>query len=229
MGTLPRRTLLLNVTALTLVGVAGVPAAVAVPRARAVYHMEEKAGMRRMMDASRLANHAVLTGGRVKQGVRGFRGRGYRFTGSGGRAVVLRPRRLNPGAAKISIVAHLKSRTPPTPEIGTYDLLRKGLSGWPGGHYKLEVWTNGTAVCSFGSPITFIVASTGVNVVDGRWHSIRCTKSSTSISVSVDGRIWRRDVAIGPIANRDPVVIGAKGDGTDSLIGKLDEVAVYIG
>jgi hypothetical protein len=214
---------------LASVGLAAVPAAAsAAPVAHALYHMNEAPGATRMLDSSGFANNAALVGSGITLGVPGLSGTGYAFAGTGGRASVTSSS-LNPGTATVSLVAGFNSTTRPSTTVGDYDVLRKGLAGNPGGYYKMEVLQSGVAECFFASPKTFTVASTGVSVVNGAWHTIKCTKTATAISVTVDGRTWSKAVQIGSIANTAPLTIGAKSDGGDTVTGKLDEMAVYFG
>jgi hypothetical protein len=77
------------------------------------------------------------------------------------------------------------------------------------------------------------VAESGVSVADGRWHTLECRRSGTSLLVLVDG--VRRGVATVPadlaVRNRIPLSVGGKGSFTDNdqFQGALDDVWVSIG
>jgi hypothetical protein len=216
------------VAALLATGAAAPSTAAAAPVARALYHMDEAPGATRMIDSSGYGNSAALTSFGIKLGVAGFSGTAYSFTGAGGRASVSSST-LNPGSANLSMVAHFSSTTKPSSAVGDYDLIRKAAVGSAAPYYKMEVLQSGVALCLFASPTTQTVSSSGVSVVNGAWHTIRCSKTATAISVTVDARTWTKQVSIGSIANTAPLTVGAKPDGTDTVTGKLDEVAIYVG
>jgi hypothetical protein len=77
--------------------------------------------------------------------------------------------------------------------VGDYDLVRKGLSSSAGGEYKAEILprknnTRAKALCLFkDSANTVGQIVNGPNLADGAWHTVGCTKTSTSVQLKVDG------------------------------------------
>ncbi len=67
------------------------------------------------------------------------------------------------------------------------------------------------------------------DIVDGRTHTVRCVRTANRISAVVDGKAYTKTRATGSIANDHPVIVGAKRDGDDVLLGNLDKVIVRVG
>jgi Concanavalin A-like lectin/glucanases superfamily len=71
-----------------------------------------------------------------------------------------------------------------------------------------------------------------LDVADGTWHDIRCTRVVNRLMLSVDG-VERASVAIPPalsIANAEPLRVGGKGPnkGNDQFAGEIDNVFLSI-
>jgi hypothetical protein len=71
-----------------------------------------------------------------------------------------------------------------------------------------------------------------VTVADGRWHALACTRTSTNLSISVDGAPRGRvpvpaDVSI---VNSEPLRIVGKNlsSNNDQYAGRLDDVFLVI-
>ena len=165
-------------------------------------------------------------------GVRGFDGKGYRFDGSSSIATVPSSGSLNPGRADFALTAHVRFTEPPSTAVGDYDLIRKGLAPTPGGDYKMEILprksnTQAKAFCFFkDSSKTVGKIVKGPNLADGDWHEVVCTKSSTEVQLTVDGRTYTNPVRLGSISNDEPVTIGAQTRSADWYDGDMDEVSV---
>src|SRR4051794_31162870 len=122
-------------------------------------------------------------------------GDGYTFNGKNSRVVVPNAGILNPQGADFSFGAKLKMTAPPMPNGETYDILRKGLVTTAGGDYKFEVKNVGgvararCVVRSFLPDGTKVLASVIAvkDLADGKFHVVNCFKTSTGISVKVDG------------------------------------------
>ena len=63
---------------------------------------------------------------------------------------------------------------------------------------------------------------------DGNWHTVTCVKTSSDIEIIVDGQTFATAVAVGPISNTAPVIIGSH-PGADWYQGSLDEANISIG
>ena len=215
--------LLLGVVAGSLILFSGVALAAT---QSALWHMEDPT---KLVDSSGNGNNGTTF---HITSISGFAGKGYHFNGSSSKAVVPSSASLNPGLANFRVTVHLKFTKPPSAAVGDYDVIRKGLSNSPGGDYKMEVLarnnrTKAKAFCLFkdsSGKVGSII--NGPNLADGRWHSVSCTKSATSVQLGVDGTTYTNQVAIGSISNTAPMSIGAKSGGGDWYLGDMDEVSV---
>src|SRR5215218_2009809 len=70
-------------------------------------------------------------------------GSGYLFNSKSDLATVPDKSNLDPGSASIKLTARVKFSTVPAVG-GTYDIVRKGLSGTAGGDYKMEIARSST-------------------------------------------------------------------------------------
>jgi len=116
---------------------------------------------------------------------------------------------LNPGSGTYTVV--LRYRT--TKHFG--NIVQKGQAGSSGGYFKLEN-PNGQLNCVFrgvdssGSFQRKAVQSPAV-LSDGSWHLINCTRTSTGLTLSVDGNVVATAKgSTGTISNSRPVTIGGK-------------------
>jgi hypothetical protein len=72
-----------------------------------------------------------------------------------------------------------------------------------------------------------------VDVADGRWHDLVCTRTANRLTLTVDG-VERATVPVPPalsIANAEPLRVGGKGPnkGNDQFAGEIDNVFLTIG
>jgi hypothetical protein len=197
----------------------------------ALWHLDEKSGS---SAADTVGGHTG-TLHHVTVGVSGFTGSAYRFDGSSSYVEVPSSPSLNPGSAPIKFTVHIRyTVTPQKASTADYDILRKGTSSDSAQFYKLEIRPDNRAVCRFvGSKTTKsgILIHTGPALNDGRWHTIRCAKAASSISLTVDGRTFTRTGRVGSISNTGPLTLGAKPGSpfSDFYNGDLDEVSIRIG
>ena len=63
----------------------------------------------------------------------------YSFQGTPSVAVVPHSDTLNPGTSDITLSEWINTGKIPPPEVGDYDMIRKGLGSATGGDYKMEV------------------------------------------------------------------------------------------
>jgi Concanavalin A-like lectin/glucanases superfamily len=188
----------------------------------ALWHMNETAGTA-MRDSAR--SH---TGSRhnVTLGVPGFSGTAYRFNGSSSYVSVPSASDLNSGTANLTLTIHLKTTSLPPPE--DWDLIRKGYSTTRGGEWKVEYYPSGQASCGFAGSGGYAELRTGPSLNNGRWHTIRCVKTSSAIRLIVDGATYSKAASLGSIANSAAIVVGAY-PGSEFFKGSLDEASVAIG
>jgi hypothetical protein len=132
---------------------------------------------------------------------------------------------LNPGSAKLTLRISVRFSALPSED---YDLIRKGRSSSPGGHYKVEIARSGQALCKFRGSHGKAIVIGGPKLNDGRWHRVSCVRAQRSATLYVDRvrrrRVWR---SVGSIANTSTLFIGAK-PGSDWHKGRLDEARIII-
>jgi hypothetical protein len=190
------------------------PADAAIDQPVAVWQMNEAAGSRTMLDSSgngingTIGAH-VLVGTALSGG-----GTGYRFPflqpntpPADPEHVVRVPNnsRLNPGSGDFAV--ELRMRT--THSFG--NVLQKGQAGSAGGYWKFQQ-PSGKISCLFRGSAGSSTASSGtVRVNDGAWHTVRCERTSSSVTMTVDGVVTGRNRnPTGTIANTKPLSIAGK-------------------
>ena len=198
----------------------------AVPLAKAAdWRMNETSG--KMIDSSRHHNkgtpsHVVRTGST------------YVFNGRTSRVVVPDHASLDPASKGINLRAFVRV-SGGSLDDDSYDVVRKGLSTTPGGYYKMEIKrTSGPTVgklhCLFKGSGGTVSKVAGPDIVDGRWHTLSCRKTSTSVVASVDGRSYTQRGSAGSISNPSRVMVGAKTANPldDVFDGSMNFVKIYI-
>jgi hypothetical protein len=114
------------------------------------------------------------------------------------------------------------------------NVVQKGYSVGGGSQYKLQVdHLLGHPSCVIAGQRHWIYrAEPWIDVADGRWHSLICTRTPDRLILTVDGveRAW---VGVPPhlsIANSEPLRVGGKGPakGNDQFAGEIDNVFVSI-
>jgi hypothetical protein len=187
----------------------------------ALWHMDETSGSV-MYDSVRSHNGTLHS---VQQGLPGFSGTAFGFSGSG-YVSVPSASDLNPGSANITITIHLKTtQAPASPD---WDLIRKGLYTTSGGEYKMEYQPSGQASCGFKGSGGYAELIAGPAINNGQWHTVQCVKTSSAIKVVVDGQTFSKAANVGSIANTVEVPIGAR-PGSEFFKGSLDEASIQIG
>ena len=161
-------------------------------------------------------------------------GNGYQFVQN---SIVLVPDSptLDPGTADLSVTTRVRFDKPPSAATGDYDLIRKGLASTAGGEWKIEILPGGglssPAFCLFKDAGGKTASVRGrSNLAGGAWHSITCAKTSSQISLTVDGGApVVLGATLGSISNNQPVGLGQKPGGGDQYIGDMDEVSIEFG
>ena len=190
----------------------------------ALWHMNEASGQQ-MTDSSGSGNHGTLSNvTRVSPGFNGS-GRAYSFNGTTSRIVVPNSSSLNPGSSSISITAHVKFDDRPPPSVGDYDLVRKGS-----GIYKMEILGTGQAYCRFAGTSGVRTVRGGPDLSDGSWHTILCRKTSSNITLTVDGSSFSTNGSVGSISSAAVLVLSGKPTTSeDRYRGVMDEVSIVVG
>jgi hypothetical protein len=190
------------------------------------WHMNETAGAT-MYDSAGSddgTRHAVIVG------QPGFTGTSYGFGGATSRSYVSVPSvdALNPDTSDFGFTIHVQTTS--TPTSGDYDIMRKGGYSTTTGsqEYKMEIQPSGEASCAFRGSTGHGEIIAGPTVADGQWHTLGCSKTSTAITLTVDGQSFSHSVQIGSISNTSPLVMGAH-PGSDYYKGLLSEASVIKG
>jgi Concanavalin A-like lectin/glucanases superfamily len=211
-----------------------VPADAATPVAN--WQMNEAAGARTMVDSSGNGLNGTI-GTHVQTGVAlTGGGTGYRFPyikpntpPADPEHLVTVPNntRLNPGSGNFAVEFRMRT----THSFG--NVIQKGQAGSKGGYFKFQQ-PSGKISCLFRGSLGSSTASSGtVRVNDGNWHVVRCERTSSSVTMWIDGvRTGRNFNPTGTIANTRPVTIAGKGNcdqitiTCDYFSGDLDYVKI---
>jgi len=115
---------------------------------------------------------------------------------------------LNPGSGNYTVT--LRYRT--TKHFG--NIVQKGQAGSSGGYFKLEN-PNGQLTCVFrgtNSSGNFLRKQVVSGVLsDGQWHVVRCSRTSTGLTLNVDGKVVATAKgSSGNISNNRPISIAGK-------------------
>jgi hypothetical protein len=149
------------------------------------------------------------------------------------RAIIETSFAANPGTAPLRYGAVVRL-TPGETAYGE-NVLQKGFSH---GHSQFKLQIDGAAgqpsCVLVGTASTRIhVATAGVTVANGQWHTVECSRAGPVLTITVDGAVAGQSniPAALSIVNRDPLRIGGKGisPNNDQFHGALDDVFVSIG
>jgi hypothetical protein len=159
----------------------------------------------------------------------------YLFNGSTSYVAVPDSDSLDPLEKDITLTARLKVTDAPMDD-DSYDIVRKGLAGRPGGDYKMEIKraadpTVGKLHCLFKGDGGTVDKVARDDIVDGNWHTLECIKASTSVEARVDGKRGSTKAgSAGSISNATNVMVGAKTaiPLDDVFDGKMDFVSIDI-
>jgi hypothetical protein len=163
------------------------------------------------------------------------RGSRYVFNGSTSYVLVPDSDSLDPEEKDITLRAGVKVTDAPMDD-DSYDIVRKGLSGRPGGDYKMEIKraadpTVGKLHCLFKGDGGTVDKVARRDIVDGEWHTLECIKTSTSVVARVDGKSGGTKAgSAGSISNPTNVMVGAKTAVPldDTFDGSMDFVGIDI-
>jgi hypothetical protein len=192
------------------------------------WQMNETSGQ--MLDSSGNENNGTPTD--VLQ-----TGSTYVFNGSTSYVAVPDSDSLDPLEKDITLRARVMVTDAPMDD-DSYDIVRKGLAGRPGGDYKMEIKrtaadpTVGKLHCLFKGTGGKVNKVARRDIVDGNWHTLECIKTSTSVVARVDGRRGSTKAgSAGSISNPTNVLVGAKTTIPldDTFDGSMDFVSIDIG
>ena len=159
----------------------------------------------------------------------------YTFNGSTSRVAVPDNDSLDPLENDITLTASVQVTNAPMDD-DSYDIVRKGLSASPGGDYKMEIKSSrsdptvGKLHCLFKGSGGKVNKVARPDIVDGRWHTLECVKTSTSVVARVDGKSHTKAGSAGSISNPKEVLVGAKRTNPfdDMFEGSMDFVSIDI-
>lgn len=90
------------------------------------------------------------------------------------------------------------------------NMIQKGQAKAKGGQWKFQQ-PKGKITCLFKGPDGRATASSRTPLNDGLWHVVRCVRTSTSVTMYVDGEYRsRKNGLTGTINNKVPLTIGGK-------------------
>ena len=162
-------------------------------------------------------------------------GSAYVFNGSTSYVAVPDAGSLDPQAKDIKLTARIRVNGQALDD-DSYDIVRKGLAGRPGGDYKMEIKraadpTVGKLHCLFKGDGGTVDKVARRDIVDGNFHTLECIKTSTSVVARVDGKSGSTKAgSAGSISNASNVMVGAKtADPLDDVFdGSMDFVGIDI-
>ena len=200
-------------------------------RTIADWEMNEAAGATRMHDRGP-NNLSGRIGSAVRTGVSAGGAKAYRWSSRNmagkhpERLVKVSSSLLNPGKAAFVVTIRLRTGA------GDQNIVQKGQATTSGGMWKIDM-TNGHVHCTFKGSRGRVGVGSRKRVWDSVWHTVRCVRRSTGVSIRVDGGTPRRTAgATGRIANSSRLSIGGKAScdpprvECDYYIGLLDRVVV---
>jgi hypothetical protein len=210
---------------------AGLDSAFGATTTIADWEMNEPAGSRTMRDSSG-SNLSGTIGSAVQTHVVVSGATGYRWSGRNTagyhpeRLVTVQSSLLNPGTGAFAVTVRLYTGA------GDQNILQKGQSTTSGGFFKIDM-LRGFVYCTFKGSSGRVAVGSSKTVWNHVWHTIRCERRSTGVTIKVDGGTPRtRAGATGNIANTQPLAIGGKRvcNGTtiqcDYYVGLLDRAVV---
>ena len=229
-----RRSLTVVLTAATVLTATAATADASSDRPVALWEMDERAGARTMKDSGGRGLHGRI-GSEVETGTHVSGATGYHFDRiepdspppHPGHLVTVRDTdALDPGSRDFAVTVRLRT----THKFG--NIIQKGQATVSGGNYKLQI-PSGIVECLFrGSSRSLLVAAPR-RLNDGRWHTVRCTRTEGGVTLFVDGaKVAHTAGWTGRITNSWPLSIGGKTScdqidvGCDYYAGDLDYVEI---
>jgi hypothetical protein len=161
-----------------------------------------------------------------------FTGSAAVFNGTTSKISVAYNANLSPGSANVSATVSINTTFKPGTGDFDFDLVRSAGSG---PQYKIELFPHSgksQAQCYFKGSSNTVTLPGGNSLSDGAWHTIKCTKTSNKVTLTVDGSVVAsKSITIGSINHRSgtPFSIGWKPSGADFYHGSMKGVSVSIG
>ncbi|MCO8276523.1 laminin G domain-containing protein [Actinoplanes sp. TRM 88003] len=139
---------------------------------------------------------------------------------------------LNPGTKRLRYGAAVRMTAADLADGA--NVVQKGYSVGKVSQYKLQVDHRlGHPSCVLAGEGAIYRAEPAVNVADGRWHKLECTRAHNKLTLTIDDTPTV-EVAVPPtlsIANAEPLRVGGKGTNksNDQFAGEIDNVFIQIG
>jgi hypothetical protein len=203
----------------------------------AAWRMNESRGARTMIDGSGHGFRGSI-GREVDTGVRGNGATGYRFERLAPDRPPTHPQHLvnvpdnaalDPGTRDYAVTVRFRT----THKFG--NIVQKGQATVSGGNFKLQI-PSGIVQCLYRGSSGTILVSAPRPLNNGSWHTVRCARTRSGVTLEADGRVVaRRSGWTGKIANSWPVTIGGKVNcdqvevGCDYYAGDLDYIEISAG
>jgi hypothetical protein len=173
------------------------------------WEMNEGSGARTMHDSSG-SNLSGRIGSAVKTGVVISSATGYRWPAQNKdglhpeRLVTVASSLLNPGRGDFAVSVRLLTGA------GNQNIIQKGQAMTAGGMFKIDM-VRGHAVCTFKGSAGRVAVGSRQTLRDRLWHTVRCRRRSTRVTIVVDGGRRRTTLGrTGKIANSWALSIGGK-------------------
>jgi hypothetical protein len=215
--------------------IAATPAMASAATTSGLWNMNEPRGSTVMTDSSGNGLHGTV-GSDVRTGVVAAGATGYNFPYLLPNKPPARPQhlvtvpsnaKLNPDAGTYAVTVRYRT----TQNFG--NILQKGQNATPGGYWKFEQ-PNGIVACLFKDANGRQKAvRSKIALNDGRWHTVKCERSATAVTMYVDGaRHNRLAGTTGTIANSNELAIGGKSrcdqyrTTCDYFVGDIDYVRI---
>jgi hypothetical protein len=143
-------------------------------------------------------------------------GGAYSFNGTSSYIRTPASSTVNPGSAAFSYSVTIKLPTTTT-FSHDYSLVRRGLSTLAGPYYKMEmVYNKATGnmrlECALrdAAGAHASVSTSGNALNDGEWHTLTCSKTAKTISLTKDGDVRTKSVTLGNLSSTRPLYFGVE-------------------
>jgi hypothetical protein len=165
----------------------------------------------RVVDASGHKHGGVIAVHRGKiTPTRGVVRRGAQFPHQGRAIIQIADRKgLDPGSRSFLFGGFIKVAA--SMATTGANLVQKGYYKQAGGQWKLQLLGGGVPACVINGDGGRVKAAAKRSVANGKWHKVTCSRTSTGVTVWIDGkRAGSARGATGRIASVAPVKIGGK-------------------
>jgi Laminin G domain len=195
------------------------------------WEMNESTGATTMHDSGP-SNLSGTIGSAVQTGVKVGGTTAYRWSAQNKdgkhpeRLVKVSSSLLNPGTGDFAVTLRLRTGA------GDQNIIQKGQATSSGGMWKIDM-VKGHIKCTFKGSQGRVGVGSRQTIWDSAWHTVRCVRHSTGVTITVDGGSSRTTAgATGTISNSSTLAIGGKASCNpptvqcDYYVGLVDRVVV---